>query len=544
MNAAPSLARHFARTGVDPLTAAFSTEPATGRPARASSAAGSSSAGSAGVSPVPAPAGDASSGTEKVAALRAAMPAHALRVFETWQAAPENSSARADIENTLPPHALQALKTLAAAVRQTRPVAAAPEAPAPGARPASSWSDIVADAASRPPLAAPGSPRLASASRPLALYAHFPFCAARCAFCPFYRYSDPADWRPYQEALLRDIDLAAAPFASAPAPAAVYFGGGTPSDLPGDALVVLLKQIHRLFPVHADTEITVEGRPSTFTPEKIAALRAAGANRFSLGVQTFDGRVRQAMGRRLGDDALLPRLREIARAAAGAPIIIDLIYGLPGQTDESWERDLDHVLAEEAVAGLDLYRLKVFPGSPLARLAAEGRAAPADDAVMGRRFARGVARLEAAGFRRLSRWHWARDARERSVYNRLAKGAGDIIPLGCGAGGRWRGVDFMTTPALPAWMENIAAGRRVCAGRGAAAAPWHEPLSAQIEACRLAPRAWTDASLPGLFAADTLLEQWLASGLIKRDGDEWPLTLAGQYWSDRLLHSLQTVLAA
>lgn len=530
MNAAPPLARHFARTGVDPLTSAFGADSATERPAHTRAAPATSSAPL-----LPPPAADA------VAAMKAAMPAHALRIFESWRTAPENFPARATIENALPAHALQALQTLARAVRETRAAAAAPTAsPAPAPAPAAPllWSELVS--ASAPPAPAPSL----RAPRPLAIYAHFPFCAARCAFCPFYRYADPADWRPYRDALLRDIDLAAAPFATAPAPDAIYFGGGTPSDLPGEALIVLVNQIRARFPIHADTEITVEGRPATLDPAKVAALRAAGVNRFSLGVQTFDGRVRQAMGRRLGDDALLPRLREIGRAAQGAPVIIDLIYGLPGQTDESWERDLGHAIAEETITGLDLYRLKVFPGSPLARLAAEGRAAPADDASMARRFARGVARLEAAGFRRLSRWHWARDARERSVYNRLAKGAGDIIPLGCGAGGRWGGIDFINTPALPAWSEAVAAGRRVCAGRGSVAEPWREPLSAQIEACRLAPRAWTDAPLPALFSADTLLEQWAASGLLERDGDEWPLTLAGQYWSDRLLHSLQTVLAA
>jgi oxygen-independent coproporphyrinogen-3 oxidase len=506
----PALERHFARTGVDPLTAAFGDEPAPARPSHTQR-------------PPPAP---DTAAIERAAALKAAMPAHALRIFESWQASPEHSPARAAIETTLPPHALRALKTLSAALRETR-------AAVPGSPPLPDWSDLAA---------LPGGHN--DPARPFAVYAHFPFCAARCGFCPFYRYADPADWRPYRDSLLREIDLAAAPFSPPISPAAVYFGGGTPSDLPSEALVALIDKIRSRFALSPGVETTVEGRPATLDPEKVAALRDAGVNRFSLGVQTFDGALRQAMGRKLGETDLLPRLRAIARAAGDAPVIIDLIYGLPGQTDAAWEHDLELAIREEAVAGLDLYRLKVFPGSPLARLAASGHAAPADDAVMARRFARGVARLEAAGFRRLSRWHWARRDSERSAYNRLAKGAGDIIPLGCGAGGRWNRHDFINTPDLPSWTEAIRSGRKPCAGRGAPAEPWREILSAQIEACRLTPSAWPGALPDARAAAESLLDQWNAAGLLARDGPDHPLTLAGQYWSDRLLHSLQTVLEA
>jgi oxygen-independent coproporphyrinogen-3 oxidase len=427
------------------------------------------------------------------------------------------------------------------------------------------WREVVATTTARPQ----------AAGRPVAVYAHFPFCAARCVFCPFYRYADPADWRPYRDALLDEIELAAAPLAGlppdrTPAVQAVYFGGGTPGDLPAEALAAVILRIRQKFPVTADVEITVEGRPSTFDAEKIAACRAAGATRFSLGVQTFDGDVRRAMGRRLEAGPLLGRLREIGAAAAGeAPVIVDLLYGLPGQTDAGWERDLETAIAEKSVAGLDLYRLKIFPGSPLARLAEAGRAAPASEAVMARRFARGVERLRVAGWRRLSRWHWARPgARERSVYNRLAKGAGDIVPLGCGAGGRWAGHGFMNTPGLGAWFAAVRAGEKNCLGRSAAPdAAWAGILSAQVEACVLVPSAWSGVgvSAAALALAERLLVQWREAGLLETSaagdssggcccdgdgcngdgdggGEQWSLTVAGQYWSDRLLHALQAVL--
>lgn len=256
----PLLEPHFARTGVNPLTSAFAAGyPPRKFPQRSAPAA---------------PAADASepdpAAVEHVAKLKAAMPAHALRIFEAWQAAPENSTERAVIESAMPAHALRALATLAAAMREThaQKSGVSPGGQIPG------WADVVA---SSPP----------EAARQIALYAHFPFCAARCAFCPFYRYADPSDWRPYHDALLSEIELAAAPFAQPPPLAAIYFGGGTPSDLPGDALASLVKTMRARFRAGDDTEITVEGRPSTLDPEKVSRLRAAGVNRFSLGVQTF-----------------------------------------------------------------------------------------------------------------------------------------------------------------------------------------------------------------------------------------------------------------
>lgn len=503
--------RFFARTGVDALTGAFATE-----------------ADTAGERPVhtPKPPPPSPAAAERAAALKAAMPAHALRIFESLQAA-RDPQTRAAIESTLPAHAIKALAALEAATLEAGASSRREDAPP-------EWTDLVRATS---PASAP--------DRPLAIYAHFPFCAARCAFCPFYRYADPSDWRPYHDALLKDIDLAAAPLGKRPA-SAVYFGGGTPSDLPAEALASLLGRIRDRFTVAPDAEITIEGRASTFDADKIAALRQAGANRFSLGVQTFDGAVRQAMGRKLGRDALLLRLRELARAAGPAPIIVDLIYGLPGQSDESWEQDLNTVISEPAISGLNLYRLKVFPGSPLARLTSSGRASPASHDTMARRYVRAVTRLDATGFRRLSRWHWARaGSGERSLYNRLAKGDADVAPLGCGAGGKWNRHAFINTPDLATWFSGIEAGRKICPGRGKPASAWEDALSAQIERRRLAPEEWTDAAVDSLDSARALLHQWEDAGLLasEPEGLSWRLTLAGEYWSDRLLHALQTVLA-
>lgn len=554
--------RYFARTGVDPLTEAFDT-PVVFAQAKA----------------VSSEAVTAAPESDPVAKMKAAMPAHAIRIFDALQAAKDDPEARAAIEATLPPHALRALVSLEAAIRAAKDNAAqvsqvtGSEFATPPAmrashvsgnreqsrgdasrpvRPASSVSD--ATAASREWREVAGNVSRTVKTRPLAIYVHFPFCGARCSFCPFYRYADPADWRPYRDALLREIDLAAAPLMALPAvePArAVYFGGGTPSDLPAEALAELILHIRKILPVAGDAEITIEGRPSSFDGEKIAACRAAGATRFSLGVQTFDGGVRRAVGRRFDSVELIGRLREIGDAAGrpaggegGAPVIVDLIYGLPGQTDASWEHDLATVLSERAISGVDLYRLKVFPGSPLARQAGSGRAAPATEAQMARRFARGESVLREAGWVRLSRWHWARPAAaEASIYNRLAKGEGDIMPLGCGAGGRWHRHGFVNTPGLENWFAAVASGAKPCLGWREPDAEWEEALSAQIEACRLRPSAWSGASEKSRHEAGRLLEQWRGAGLVTTAwGGEWPLTVAGQYWSDRLLHALQNVL--
>ena len=204
------------------------------------------------------------------------------------------------------------------------------------------------------------------------IYIHIPFCEGHCLFCGFYQNAYRSDLaRQYTDALIHEMELSyKAPFIDARPFQAVYFGGGTPTALPAESLTRLVSTVKNHFPLSNDCEITLEGRIYNFTKEKIKAALSAGVNRFSLGVQTFDTRIRKRLGRRdPGKKVIesLTYLRNIGKASA----IIDLIYGLPGQSLHIWEEDIKTFVSLE-LDGCDLYQLNVFRGGLLDKSVAKG----------------------------------------------------------------------------------------------------------------------------------------------------------------------------
>lgn len=196
-------------------------------------------------------------------------------------------------------------------------------------------------------------------------YVHIPFCANHCLFCGFFRnaYTSRAAGE-YVELLIRDIEREAE-YAAAKSEeiTAIYLGGGTPSALTAAELSGLLLTLRRHLPVAADCEITVEGRISHLDDEKVVACLEAGANRFSIGVQSFDTEVRRRQGRCASREEAITFLERLKRYN-GAAIVIDLMYGLPGQPLDVWQRDLA-TAAAIAPDGIDLYGLNLIPGTPL-----------------------------------------------------------------------------------------------------------------------------------------------------------------------------------
>ena len=258
---------------------------------------------------------------------------------------------------------------------------------------------------------------------PSAIYVHVPFCESRCLYCGFFnRAYTPEESGRYTDGLLREIELWRGHPAFEQGPVhAVYIGGGTPTALAAPDLQRLLKHLTAALPLANDCEITVEGRIHHFNADKMAACLEGGANRFPIGVQTFDTELRQAMGRMAGREsvmAALDRLSGLDRAV----VVIDLIYGFPGQTMAMWRRDIAEFLSL-SLDGVDLYQLNVFKGSPLDKAVVRGDMPPAADLPgQARMFAEGVGLLSGARYRRLSMSHWGRTTRERNIYNHLMKG--------------------------------------------------------------------------------------------------------------------------
>ncbi len=269
-------------------------------------------------------------------------------------------------------------------------------------------------------------------------YVHIPFCANHCLFCGFYRnaYTPPAVGE-YVDLVIRDIEREAE-YAAATSEeiTAIYLGGGTPSALTATELSRLLLTLRRRLPVAEDCEITVEGRIIHFDDEKVVACLEAGANRFSIGVQSFDTEVRRRQGRRASREDAIAFLEGLKRHD-GAAVVIDLMYGLPGQTLEVWQRDLA-TAAAIAPDGIDLYGLNLIPGTPLFSAIQAGKFATAPSlADLGRYYRIGSDFLNERSWRQVSNNHWARTSLERNRYNRMIKEGADCLAYGSGAGDRW-----------------------------------------------------------------------------------------------------------
>jgi len=233
------------------------------------------------------------------------------------------------------------------------------------------------------------------APEPLGIYVHIPFCRSKCAYCDFYSLAGAEDrMEEYQKALLAHI-RETAPLAGGYQADTVYFGGGTPSFYGEKRLVRLLAGVRRAFRTAEDGEITLEANPDSVTRPALKRLRRAGFNRLSLGMQSASAAELAAVGRPHTPEQTGLAVRA-AREAGFQNLSLDLIYGLPGQTADSWRQTVEHALAL-GPEHLSCYGLKVEEGTPLARRVEAGEVLPDDDA-QAELYLWTVERLERAGY--------------------------------------------------------------------------------------------------------------------------------------------------
>jgi oxygen-independent coproporphyrinogen-3 oxidase len=299
----------------------------------------------------------------------------------------------------------------------------------------------------------------------LGVYLHVPFCERVCPYCDFAvvatRQLVPRDEERYVAALLAELAGRAPGFAERSLET-IYFGGGTPSLLRPESIERLVLALRQAFS-GAPREITLEANPSTLERERLPGFRAAGVDRLSLGVQSFDDRILKKLGRAHRAEAVHGTLAA-ARQAGFENLSLDLIVGAPGQTRGDLERDLDATLAfgPEHVSA---YALTLEPGTPFATAARANRLVVPDDDAVAELLERTDARLEAAGMRRYEVSSWARPGREAQHNQRYWRRA-PVLGLGVGAhstepptGRAPFGSRSANERSLPAWLARIEAGR-------------------------------------------------------------------------------------
>ena len=209
-------------------------------------------------------------------------------------------------------------------------------------------------------VAAHPSPRF-SALPPLALYIHIPWCVRKCPYCDFNSHEarGAVPEQQYIAALVADLERAL-PQVWGRRVYTVFFGGGTPSLFSAQGIDAILCAVRARLPLASDAEITLEANPGTFEAEKFRAYRAAGVNRLSIGVQSFNPRHLQALGR-IHDSVEARHAIEIARANFDN-FNLDLMYALPQQTVEEARADIETAL-EYAPPHLSAYHLTIEPNT-------------------------------------------------------------------------------------------------------------------------------------------------------------------------------------
>lgn len=204
------------------------------------------------------------------------------------------------------------------------------------------------------------------------LYIHVPLCVSRCIYCDFYSNTDRSVAHRLVDGLCAEMRMRRS-YLKGETVRTVYLGGGTPSVLPVSELARLFDTAAQLFDLKLE-EVTVECNPDDVTPEYAAALAALPVNRVSMGVQSFNDDDLKTINRRHSAQQALNAVQNL-RNAGITNISIDLIYGLPNQTVEGWQHNLD-VAISLGVPHLSAYSLTYEEGTVLYRMMEEGRVKP------------------------------------------------------------------------------------------------------------------------------------------------------------------------
>ncbi|MEC7947231.1 MAG: coproporphyrinogen-III oxidase family protein [Myxococcota bacterium] len=257
-------------------------------------------------------------------------------------------------------------------------------------------------------------------------YVHTPWCRLHCPYCNFNVSTAPPRWDDWIDGLRSEWAIRHSLFPGAAN--TLYIGGGTPSLAPPDVLGRVLDVVPRA----PDAEVTIEANPGDLTPARLAAWRALGVHRLSLGVQTFDPRFARLLAR--GHTARQSReLVTMVREAGFSTWNVDVIFALPGQSPADFEADLEAIL-ETAPPHVSLYGLTFEQGTPLTRARDRGSIADPAEADWRAMYDRAVHALGAAGFERYEVSNFARPG-HRSRHNEATWRGGPYVGLGPGAHG-------------------------------------------------------------------------------------------------------------
>lgn len=376
----------------------------------------------------------------------------------------------------------------------------------------------------------------------LALYIHWPYCARICPYCDFNVVRDRGraeEQAGLVEAILKDMEAQSRLFGPRRL-ASIFFGGGTPSLMAPEAVQRLIARAHDLFPGGGDIEITLEANPTDAEASRYAALRKAGINRLSMGVQSFDETALRFLGR---DHSATEARAAIATAAAHFPrLSIDLIYARPNQSVADWTRELTTAM-DLGFEHISPYQLTIEPTTAFGRAFARGTLTPPNEDLAAELYEATQAVLEAAGFTAYEVSNHARTKAAQSFHNLHVWRGGDYLGLGPGAHGRLGLPEGRTATVAHRKIADYVAG--VETGQ-----PWAEqslldPTEAAEEAVLLGLRTTEGVPLGllqslGLSDRSGALADLISDGFVALSDGRVAATAKGRPILDALLRALLT----
>ncbi|QDP18874.1 radical SAM family heme chaperone HemW [Sphingomonas xanthus] len=379
-------------------------------------------------------------------------------------------------------------------------------------------------------------PRLNAAQTdvPLALYVHWPFCVSKCPYCDFNSHVRASvDQQAWRDALLADLAHEAALLPGRQL-ASIFFGGGTPSLMEPATAGAIIEAAQRHWSTADDLEVTLEANPNSVEAARFHELGAAGVNRISLGLQSFDDRALAFLGRAHG---AAEGLAAVAIAQEAVPrVSFDLIYALPGDSEEGWARDLDRALAL-GTEHLSLYQLTIEPGTRFATMVARHEFAPLDTDRSACLFELTQARTTAAGLPPYEISNHARRGAE-SRHNLSYWRYRDYAGVGPGAHGRRSGMRTVRHRKPENFLSAVARN-----GHGLVEEELLLPREAADEALVMGLRL-AEGIDPGALARrlgverivdDAAVDRLAGHGLLQREGTRLRTTPAGRLLLDSIL---------
>jgi len=298
----------------------------------------------------------------------------------------------------------------------------------------------------------------------LGIYHHIPFCRKRCHFCYFRVYTDKnaKDIKNYLAATIAELkSIAERPLINGRKPHFVYFGGGTPSYLSENQLRELTDEMKAVLPWDEAEEVAFECEPGTLTPGKLAAVKAMGVTRLSLGIENFDDHILEINGR-AHRSAEVFGAYERARAENFDQINIDLIAGMLEETEENWQRNIEQTIKLRPDS-VTIYQMEIPYNTTIYKeMKAEGKlVAPVADWKTKRRWVKeAFAALESAGYSIASGYTAVLNPeRTKFIYRDALWSGADLVGLGVASFSHAAGVHYQNMTEIDDYLAAITEGR-------------------------------------------------------------------------------------